>query len=98
MERRRNAIYRLGRKRKDTNCFLFQVPSFWSSWETVYEECKKCKRFDVKNELINGLMERRNETIPDMDFRDKKYFSGEQEGLRHIVLSIMRFQLIVVRS
>ncbi len=32
--------------------FLFQVPSFWPSWETLYEECIKCNQFDVKIMLI----------------------------------------------
>ena len=36
--------------------FVFQVPSFWPSWDSFYEACIKDERFDVRMVLLDDLV------------------------------------------
>ena len=36
--------------------FLFQIASFWPSWESFYEECIKNDNFEVKMVLLNDVV------------------------------------------
>lgn len=52
--------------------FMYQVASFWPSWETFYEECINDPRYDVKLLYINTSSVEKAQMVTAKDFLEKK--------------------------
>lgn len=52
--------------------FLFQVASFWPSWESFWEECLNDDRFEVKVILFDHEVEEKTQIKTAREFLDKK--------------------------
>lgn len=65
--------------------FLFQVASFWPSWESFYNACICDKRFDVKLVLINEIL-----SEPGLKNKAKKFV--ESKGLSYLELNEFCFK------
>lgn len=80
--RKKLTPYKSGEKIKIV--FLFQIASFWPSWESFYQKCINDERFEVKMVLLKDIVNERVQTRTAREFLEKKkinYHDSDQFNL-----------------
>lgn len=65
--------YRSGEKIRMV--FLFQIASFWPSWETLYQSCVQDERIDVKLVFLDETGSEKSQMLTAHDFLEANRFS-----------------------